>query len=143
MKFNKFKIIHVFVSMALLIFIVNKIGPNTILNTFKSIKIAYLPIIASLYVLTLILGGINLWILLRPVAKSIPLFRVVTYSMVSWAVGLFTPGKLGEFSVAYLLNKDGLETAKGIAVALVDKFVTLSTRKRQTNPPGDGLQEGI
>lgn len=127
MKFNKFKIIHVFVSMALLIFIVNKIGLNTILTTFKSIKIAYLPIIGSLYILTLILSGINLWILLRPVAKSIPLFRVITYSMVSWAVGLFTPGKLGEFSVVYLLNKDGLETGKGIAVALVGKFVTLST----------------
>lgn len=127
MKSNKFKIVQVLVSIALLIFVITKIGPNTILYTFTSIKLIYFPIIVSLYGLTLILGGLNLWILLRPVKRTIPLIQVVTYSMVSWAVGLFTPGKLGEFSVAYLLNKDGLEISKGVAVALVDKFVTLST----------------
>lgn len=127
MKSNKFKIVQVLVSIALLIFVITKIGPNTILYTFTSIKLSYFPLIVSLYGLTLILGGLNLWILLRPVKRTIPLIQVVTYSMVSWAVGLFTPGKLGEFSVAYLLNKDGLEISKGVAVALVDKFVTLST----------------
>lgn len=47
--------------------------------------------------------------------------------MLSWAVGLFTPGKVGEFSLVYFLKKDGLEIGKAIGVALIDKVITLLT----------------
>jgi len=127
MKSPNFNIIRGLISATLLTFVVYKIGPIKILQTFKSISLSYLPLVLALYGTTLILGGIRLWILLRPVNKGIPTTRVLLYSMLSWAVGLFTPGNVGEFSLVHLLSKEGVEIGKAIGVLLIDKAIILST----------------
>ena len=127
LKVNKSHIIKVLASTALLIFVVNKVGLTNILQTFTSINLFYLPPVLGLYSITLILGGLKVCILLRAVPNRIPPSRVLSYSVLSWAVGLFTPGKVGEFSLVYFLKKDGLEIGKAIGVTLIDKVITLST----------------
>ncbi len=113
--------------MGLLIFIIKRVGLNSILETFSSINLVYLPVVLGLYGITLILGGIKLWILLRSLSDKIPVSKALSYSMLSWAVGLFTPGKVGEFSLVYLLKKENLEIGKAISVTLIDKSITLLT----------------
>jgi uncharacterized membrane protein YbhN (UPF0104 family) len=127
MKLTKSTIIRILISLGLLIFILNRIGPTKILQTVASLNCSYLPIIIGLYGITLIIGGFKLWILLRAVTKTIPVARVLIYSMLSWSVGLFTPGKVGEFSAVYFLRREGLEIGKGIGIVLIDKFITTST----------------
>ena len=127
MKANKVNIIKVLTSATLLILILNKVGLTNILQTFSSINLIYFPLVLILFATTLVLGGIKLWVLLRGVPKRIPPSRVLSYSMLSWSVGLFTPGKVGEFSLVYLLKKEGLEVGKAIGVTLIDKVITLST----------------
>ena len=127
MKATLFTIIRVLISAALLAFVVFQIGIVNIVKTFTSIRPSYLPPVIALYCVTLLLGGGRLWTLLKPIKKDIPATRVLVYSVLSWAVGLFTPGNLGEFSLIRLLSSEGIEISRGMAVLLIDKAILLST----------------
>jgi uncharacterized membrane protein YbhN (UPF0104 family) len=98
-----------------------------ILRAFTSINIVYLPAVVGLYGLTLCLGGIKLWIVLKALRKQIPVSKTLIYSILSWSAGLFTPGKVGEVSLIYFLKQQGIETGTGTGVLLIDKSLTLST----------------
>lgn len=127
MASHTFKIIRIIISVALLAFVVYRVGALNILKTFTSINIVYLPVIVGLYALTLFLGGIKLWIVLKALKTTIPFSKTVIYSILSWSAGLFTPGKVGEVSLIYFLKHQGIKTGTGTGVLLIDKSLTLST----------------
>lgn len=127
MASHAFKIIRIMISVVLLVVVVYRVGAVNILKTFASINIVYLPAIVGLYALTLFLGGVKLWIVLKALRKNIPVSKTIIYSILSWSTGLFTPGKVGEVSLIYFLKQQGIETGTGTGVLLIDKSLTLST----------------
>ena len=46
-------------------------------------------------------------------------------NLLSWSIGLFVPGNLGQFSIIYLLKKEGLELGESTAIVLLNKIITL------------------
>ncbi|MDO8428048.1 MAG: lysylphosphatidylglycerol synthase transmembrane domain-containing protein [Candidatus Diapherotrites archaeon] len=70
------------------------------------------------------LSALNIWILMenRP---SISFRKLLKYYCFGWVAGLTSIGKIGEFSTAYYLKKDGLPYTKTVAVIFLDKFITL------------------
>lgn len=47
------------------------------------------------------------------------------YYLISQSIGLFTPGKIGQFSMIYLFKKEGMKLGEGAAIMILDKLITL------------------
>ena len=123
MKFkNWFRLI---LGLTILIFIYYKVGIKNLINTFSSINGYYLIPIIFLSIISILLGVINIKLLIIPTKKHVPFWKLTKYYMISWSLGLFSPGKIGEFSISYFLKKYGIFIGEGIALSLVDKFLTL------------------
>ncbi len=88
--------------------------------TFVPILLAYL-----LFVVSVILGGINLRVLLSPL-RDVPPRRFWHYYFASRITSLVLPGRLGELSISYFLNKEKMTYGEGIAAVLMDKLITFS-----------------
>jgi len=119
-------LIKAIISIAILLFLFYKIGITTITNTLLTSNLSYLPLILLTLVLIFILHTITLKITLDPI-KRIGLWQMFKYYSLSYAIGLFVPGKVGEFSIIYLFKKKGVDIGKGTAVCILDKFITLIT----------------
>lgn len=114
------------VGLAILSYLLYIIGIKDILLAFTKLNYFFLPLIALIFALNFAIGTFNIKILTNPL-KCIDFFTLLKYYALSWSVGLFVPGKLGEFSIVYLLKKKGIGFGKGCALSIIDKVITLLT----------------
>jgi len=113
------------IGIAILAFVVYKIGIGQLSQSFSQFNPFYMIPILAAYGIQIILGGMRLDMIIRPMGKVISILKLCKYHLLSWSVGLFIPGKVGEFSIIYLLRKEGIPLGKGTAVAIVEKITTL------------------
>ncbi len=126
MKKRYWNFLRLIIGVGILLLLFYKVGIARIVGLLAEFNFKYiLPIMMSL-VLIFLLEALNLKILLGGI-KSVSYLRVLKYHLLSWSVGLFVPGKIGQFSIVYLLKKEGIGMGSGGAVVLVDKLVTLLT----------------
>ncbi len=123
MKINK--IIKIIISLVIFLILIKIIGIEKILGTLYQIKIYYLIPIFLLYGLIIIIGAWSIDILLKSLNKHIKFLKLFKYTIISWSVGLISPGKLGEFSIVYFLKKEKIKLGTGFAIILTDKIITL------------------
>ena len=124
MKINWWKITRFFLGILIICLLIYKIGFSALCETFKNIDIRLYFLFLLISVLTnFILGTLNISILLSKI-KKINFSKLLSFYSLSWALGLFVPGKLGEFSIVYFFKKEEIEIGKGTAVAIIDKFIT-------------------
>jgi len=71
------------------------------------------------------LGGLKVWTLLRALS-DISLRRTIPFFFVASSIGTFTPASLGDFSLAAFLQREQVPAHDGLAVVLIDRFVTFS-----------------
>ncbi len=71
------------------------------------------------------LGGLKIWTLLRALSR-VSLWRTIPYFFVASSIGTFTPAALGDFSLAAFLQREQTPLHSGLAVVLIDRFITLS-----------------
>jgi len=109
--------------ISILIALTYKVGYNKIISILSSIETIYIPLIVLLFGLTLLAGASNIWILLRSV-KRLSFWKTIKYYCISWSIGLIAPSKIGEFSIIYFLKKEDIEIGKGLAIVVLDKFIT-------------------
>ncbi|MBS3097306.1 flippase-like domain-containing protein [Candidatus Woesearchaeota archaeon] len=104
------------------------IGFKKIHATLSVMDTSYVPLILILLFISLVVGTLNIQILLKPLKKEITFSKLFKYYIISWSLGSFVPGKIGEFSIAYFLKKDKIATiGEGTSISLLDKFITLLT----------------
>lgn len=77
-----------------------------------------------LKITTLILNGANINLFIKTLNKRIHFWKVFLISNLALSLGLFFPGKIGEFSLVYFLKRDGLLGGEGTAIAIMDKLIT-------------------
>ena len=118
-------LIRFFIGGIILILLFYKIGFGEVYNVILNMNILFLPIIFFLYFINVIIGSLNLKILFNPLSR-ISFRDILKYHLISWSIGLFVPGKLGEFSLALFVRKENINLGKGLAVSLIDKLMTLS-----------------
>ena len=125
MKVSKVNLLRISIGIILLLAIYIKIGIGDLVSNISKAN----PLILSLTVIMLILSyffaALNIKII-TDFIRSLPYFLVWKYYALSWAIGLFFPGKLGEFSLAFFLKKNRFSMGEGIAVALIDKMITVA-----------------
>ena len=111
--------------IGLLGFLFWRVGISEILGTLRQMNLWYLPIVVLLYFANLLFGAINIVLLMHPREKKIPLWELFGFYMLSWAVGLFVPGRFGEVSLVYFLKKRDIPFGEGFLIFVLDKFISI------------------
>lgn len=101
-----------------------KIGFVKIYNVLITTNIYYFIFFLLIILITNTLSIVNINLLLRAIGYKLPFIRVLKYYYLSWSFGMFFPGKLGEFSLAYFLKKENISFGEGIVISLIDKIIT-------------------
>ena len=99
-------------------------GPRTLFHLAKDIKPWWALLSLCLTYSLIVVGGFNVWILLR-LLSPIRLSSFLRIYMLSWAVGLLFPGQLGDASQVYLLKRKGVQMARSGAAYVLDKGLSL------------------
>ena len=123
MKFRN--ILKMIIGVSLLIILIYSIGLKKIVLTFSEFKLFLIIPVLLLDFLVFYLGAINIKFLVRIIGKKIRMRSLYKYYVLSWSYATFTPGKLGEFSLAWYLTKNKFTYGEGGAVILIDKSITL------------------
>lgn len=114
------------VSGLLLWYIISRITLEAVAEALKSADLRYVPLIVSVFFLSFAIKAVN-YRLLTAAAKKISFAKLLKISILSWAAGMFAPGKLGEFSAIYFLKKEGVPLGAATAASILDKLITIST----------------
>ncbi|HIH37605.1 flippase-like domain-containing protein [Candidatus Woesearchaeota archaeon] len=118
-------LMRVVVGISILSFLYAHIGIDNILATLANASLFIILLMFIQYVFSFLLSAFNLHLMLKALGHPIPFPKLAYCNMKSWALGLFVPGKVGEFSIIYFLKKQGIPVDVGSAVSLADKLITL------------------
>ena len=107
------------------IFLLYKIGFRDVLSKVISLNPVFYLIVFLILLVTLVIGAYNIKILVNVENDKIPFKRIFYYNTLSWSIGLFVPGKIGEFSLVHLLKKEKISMGKASVIFLLDKIISL------------------
>lgn len=119
-------ILKIAVSGLLLWYIISRITLSAAVEALKSADPKYVPLIVFVFFLSFAIKAVN-YRLLTAAAKKISFAKLLRISVLSWAAGMFAPGKIGEFSAIYFLKNEGVPVGAATAASILDKLITLST----------------
>jgi uncharacterized membrane protein YbhN (UPF0104 family) len=88
-------------------------------------QLRYLIIILIIPIIVRILESLNFYILLKAIRHKTKLLKLTKYLFYTWAVGAFTPGKMGQFAMVLFLNKEGVSKGESFMITVLDKFLTI------------------
>lgn len=100
------------------------IGFDRILSALKNFNLIYLLAIPPFVFLSYLGGVYNLHIFLSALNFKIRFWKLFKYYLLGLSVGMFTPGRLGEFSMIYFFRKEGIPLGKGAAISFLDKLIS-------------------
>lgn len=108
----------------LLVILFYKLGFAGIYKAISDMNIVQIMIALLISILSIILSAINIKILLLFPDFKIDYKDLIKICSLSWAVGLFFPGRFGEFSIIPLLKKKGLDLEMSATISFIDKLIT-------------------
>lgn len=109
----------------LLVILVLVVGPEEIWQTVRGASFRWAAVVLATAGLWLFVGGLNVWILLRRLARV----RLTTFLRIyaaSWAASLLLPGQLGDATQIILLRRHGVSADQSGAAYVVDKVFSLT-----------------
>ncbi|MDD5331704.1 MAG: lysylphosphatidylglycerol synthase transmembrane domain-containing protein [Candidatus Nanoarchaeia archaeon] len=115
-------LLRIFVSAAIILFILWKVDFKEFFFIFENINLVYILVVLVLLLIALLLSAYSVYIFLP---KEFDLKKFLGYYSLSWAYGCFLPGRLGEFSIAFFLKKENIEYHKSVFYMILDKTITL------------------
>ncbi|HLD18421.1 MAG TPA: lysylphosphatidylglycerol synthase transmembrane domain-containing protein [Candidatus Nanoarchaeia archaeon] len=124
MRQTVFLFLKIVVSVLLVGFLIYKIGLDRIIGVFLNLKPWHVLLALISIAINIFLGAINIELLLKSLDKKLPFWKLQRYYLTSWSLGLFVPGKLGEFSIIHYLRKYKISLSEGLLVSLADKGIT-------------------
>lgn len=117
--------IKVVVGLGLLLFLINNIGLNNIIEKIANMQLAYIFLLVLAFFANMLVGTLNLKILMVALNEKMHFFRLFNYNALSWSYGLFLPGKIGEFGIlVYFLKKEGVHLSNALIISIIDKLTT-------------------
>jgi len=109
---------------AIIAVLIYKVGLSKIFDTLMNLNLINIPILIFIFIAMFTIPTFNINLLLRSVKFNLPFLTVMRYFISSWALGLFLPAKLGDFSLAFFLKKDSVGLGTGFAVVFIDRFIS-------------------
>ncbi len=117
--------IKIFVSAILVAFVFYKIGISKTLQALVKVQPGLLALVIIISFVSIIIGALNIQILLKGFKYKIGLLKLSWHYLVAWAVGIFLPSKIGEFSLVLLLKKENFRMRHTLIVSIFDKLCTV------------------
>lgn len=117
-------IIRIFLSVLFLGVAFYFVGYQNFLTTLKNTPLLVFLIYLVYMPLAITLGAINIYLLLSATSISVSFKTWLKYYAKSWAFGLITPAKVGEFSLVYFLRRKQVKIGTSVALILIDKTIT-------------------
>lgn len=117
--------LKILLGIVIIFLMIYKVGLAKIISTFEGFNWLYLVPIIIIALSSILLGVFNIWILLKPLKVKIPIMKLTNYYLSSWALGLVSPGKVGEFSIAYFFKKYDITLGESFALSIMDKLITV------------------
>jgi uncharacterized membrane protein YbhN (UPF0104 family) len=117
-------IIKLLVTVGLAVYLLHSCDISLLISTLSNINV---PLACVVFVSSLLLffnGAINLWLLFNSICPMPLRLFMYSYSY-GCAVNLFTPGQLGDVSLAILLKKYGIYYSQSTLAYTVDKIISL------------------
>ena len=121
MKKSPFIII---IGLAILSYLIYRIGIKKILETVKGFDFILLPAIILVFLISYILASMNIWVLLRPY-KKISIKRLTKYIFFILFYSSFTPGKIADFFLIFYLKGDKVSISKSTIITIFDKVISI------------------
>jgi len=123
-KVNYIFLIKVIITVSFITYLIYSCNIAMLASTLSSINISLAGLAFIILPLVLVLGGINLWLLMNSISH-IPLMVFMRAYSYGYAVNLFSPGQLGDISVALFLKKDGIYYSHSTLAYVIDKAISL------------------
>lgn len=124
MKINYIFITKVIITASLIAYLIYSCNITMLVSTLSHINISLAVLTFILMPMVLLIGGINLWLLMNSIS-NIPLNIFIRAYSYGYAVNLFSPGQLGDISVALFLKKNGIYYSHSTLAYAVDKFISM------------------
>jgi uncharacterized membrane protein YbhN (UPF0104 family) len=112
------------VAFGLIAYLVYSCKPSLLVSTLANINAGPGCLAFIMSFLFFLCGALNLWLLFRSI-HHIPFGLFMHAYSYGYAVNLFTPGQLGDISVAFVLKKYGIYYSRSTLAYAVDKIITL------------------
>ena len=113
------------IGIIILYLLIYKIDFNEVSKAISSLGIIVVFLFMLKYLFEKIMGAVNVKILFNALGDKISFLKLFMYSLVSYSLGLFSPGRIGEFSLIPMLKKENIEYGNSALVFLLDKFITI------------------
>lgn len=117
------KVLRFSIGIIILFLLIYKIGFYKIIDILMSLDVLTIFSIILISFIIFLMSAVNLDLILRTINVKIKFYKLFSYALFGWAVGLFVPGKLGEFSIVYFFKKY-MGLSEAIIVPLIDKIIT-------------------
>jgi len=118
--------LKIIVGFLLIFFISKRIGVPNIIDALLKINTIYILLILIVYFVSLVIGSYNVKMLLNHKYKNIRFSSFFKHFFTSNSIGLFLPGKIGDFSISYFLNREhNVKASHSFSAVLIDKLLTL------------------
>jgi uncharacterized protein (TIRG00374 family) len=112
------------VSATALIFLVHYVGPDRLAAAFGRARPGWLLVFLGLYALAPALFGVEVWGILRLIGLPVRPKDALIASANAWSVGVLTPARTGDLSLAYFLRGPAT-TGDLVAVVILDKLLSV------------------
>ncbi len=122
-KWKLFDIFRALFAFLLIYFLISYVGLDKLITTLMSANPFYLSVAILLMAIVIGLNSLALLVLIKTLAKFEAWAFFKKY-ISSWAFGTILPGRLGDFSLGFILKKQ-IPASKVFVVVLVDKLITL------------------
>ena len=126
MKIKKriWDVFRIFIGISILSLLILKLGAAEVLDVISNMNvyIVLLVLFSSLFIY--FLASIKLKILIGGLGEEISAFDSFRYYLPAYALGLLTPGKVGNLSLLYFFKKNKISYGKTLAVLVLDKLIT-------------------
>lgn len=111
------------IGTAALLFLLYKIDMARLTEVLKSLNVVTILLFVTIPLINLLLSTLNAAILFWAVGIDIHYRELMRKILFSRAIGFYLPGKVGDFSLVYLL-KDNVLPGVTASVLLIDKLIT-------------------
>jgi hypothetical protein len=122
---NLVRAIKLIVGISIFAVFILWVGTHDVIVALGSFNLIYLIPALLLFISTFFINTLKLQILLAPL-KNLTFLHLFKKHLFSWAAGFLLPGKVGEFSLSYLLRKE-VPVGESSAVLVLDKVVSFTT----------------
>lgn len=117
-------LLRLLVTVTLLGFLVATTGIDSLTERILGLRLAWVCLTALCLLVLLVLGGFNAWLLLRAI-RPVAFATFFPNYLYAWAVGLVTPGQLGDASMVLFLKRAGIATHQSSAAYTLNKTITI------------------